>query len=155
MVHQEGGFVAFFPLNVSMVHSLKLIIVANGNNLTSVGFALGKTICFRSLEFTTNHFGDLNLSHEGNDSAAIFLRMIHSRLPSLHMVLEESTDGDDTTSNGRGSSGLPIPRGCNVVTPTVPITTTPPLENTPALLAIPIVSLHTIVPQPNTELPSN
>jgi hypothetical protein len=43
-VQQVGEFVTFFPLNVSMVHSLNLIIIADDEQQTSVGFALGKTI---------------------------------------------------------------------------------------------------------------
>jgi hypothetical protein len=60
-----------------MVHFPKLTFVANDNNLTGVGFALGKTIFFESLEFTADHFGNLRLSPEGNDSSAIFIGMVH------------------------------------------------------------------------------
>jgi hypothetical protein len=40
-----------------MVYSPKLSFVANGSNLTGIGLALGKTICFYSLEFTIDHLG--------------------------------------------------------------------------------------------------
>jgi hypothetical protein len=40
-----------------MIYSLKLIFIANGNNPTGVGLAPGETICFGSLEFTTDCFG--------------------------------------------------------------------------------------------------
>jgi hypothetical protein len=49
-----------------------------------------------------------------------------------------------------GNSGFPIYRGCNVVTPTIPITTIPPAESTPVCLTIPMVPLRTPIPQPNT-----
>jgi hypothetical protein len=124
-----------------MVLSSKPIIVANGNNLTSVGFTMGETIRFGSLEFIVDNFGDLSLSAEGNDSSTVLVGMVHSRPPSLHTILEESTDEDDTASNGKGSSVLPILQGCNVMTMTTPITTTtPPPENTLVLLTIPTVS---------------
>jgi hypothetical protein len=136
-----------------MVHSLKPIVVANGNNLTDVGFTLSKTIRFGSLEFIVDRFGDQSLSPEGNDSCVIFVGMVHSGLSSLHMVLEESTDEDNTTLDGRGSSSLPIPQGSNVVTLAIPISTTPLPENTPALLTIPTSLQYTAVPQPDTRLP--
>jgi hypothetical protein len=98
-----------------MVHSPKPITVANGNNLTDVGFTLCKTIHFGSLEFIVDNFSNMSLSLEGNDSSAIFMGMVHSGLSSLHTILLESTDEDDTTSSGTGTSGFPISRGCNMV----------------------------------------
>jgi hypothetical protein len=144
------GIVASFPLSILMVHSPKPIIVANDNNLTGMGFTLGETIYYGRLEFNADHFVDLTLSPEGNDSGTIFMGMVPSASPSQHTILEESIDEDDTTSNGMGSSGLPISQGCNAVTPTAPITTTSPLENTPVLLTIPTVPLRTAIPQPYT-----
>jgi hypothetical protein len=49
LARQKGGFVACFPLNISMVHSPKPIVIANDNNLTDVGLALGETIRFECL----------------------------------------------------------------------------------------------------------
>jgi hypothetical protein len=98
------------PLYILMVYSLKLSFVANSNNLTDVGLALGETICFGSLEFTADHFSCLSLNPE-EDSGAIFVGMVHSRSPSLHTTLEDlSNEGDATLSKG-GSSGLPGPKG--------------------------------------------
>jgi hypothetical protein len=105
------------------------------------------------LEFIVDRFGDQSLSPKGNDSCVIFVGMVHSGLSSLHMVLEESTDEDNTTLDGRGSSSLPIPQGSNVVTLAIPISTTPLPENTPALLTIPTSLQYTAVPQPDTRLP--
>jgi hypothetical protein len=108
LAHQEGGFVSCFPLNVLMVHSPKYIIIANGKSLASVGFALGKIICFGSLEFIANRFGDLSLSPEGNCSSAVFVGMVHIGSQSLHTVFEESTDEDDIASSGRGNTSFSI-----------------------------------------------
>jgi hypothetical protein len=89
----------------------------------------------------------------GNDSGVVFVGMAHSGSPSLHTILEESTDNGDTASSRGGSFGLPISRGCNVVTLTVPIVTTPPLEDTPVPLTILSVPLWITVSQPDTGLP--
>jgi hypothetical protein len=73
--------------------------------------------------------------------------MVHSGSLSLHTILEESSDEGDTTLGGGESSSYPGPRGCNVVTPTVPISTTPLPEGTSAPLAILMVPLWTTAPQ--------
>jgi hypothetical protein len=122
-MRQEEGFIVCFPLNILMIHSPKPTIIANNNNLTGIGFAWGETIRFGSLEFIANRFGNLSISPEGNDSDAVFMRMVHSRLSSLHAILEESTDEDNIVSSGRANSDFPISQGCNMVTPIVPITT--------------------------------
>jgi hypothetical protein len=129
-----------------MVISSKLSFIANGNNPTGVGLAPGQTIHFGSLEFTADHLGRLSLSPEEDDSGAIFIGMVHSGSPSLHITLEDSSDdGGDALGTG-GSSGSPGPQGYNVVTPTIPITATPALENTPALLTILTVTVQTAAP---------
>jgi hypothetical protein len=69
--------------------------------------------------------------------------MVHNGSPSLHTTLEESSDEDGIASTVGGSSGSPGPRGCNVVTPTNPITATPAPENTPALQTILTVTVRT------------
>jgi hypothetical protein len=125
-----------FSLNILMVHSLNFTFVANDNNLIDVGFAPGETICFGSLEFIADHFSNLSLSPEGNDSGTVFIGMVPNESPSLHTILEESSDESDTTLGGGGSSSFHDPRGCNVVTPIVPIATTPPSESTPTLLTL-------------------
>jgi hypothetical protein len=91
LARQERGFVACFPLNVLMFYSSKLTFIANSNNPTDIGLALGKTICFGSLEFTAERFGNLSFSPEGNDSGVIFVGMVQSEPPSLHTILEESS----------------------------------------------------------------
>jgi hypothetical protein len=109
VIHQEGIFVVCFSLNVLMVHTLKFTIIANGNNLTSVGFMPGETIYFGSMEFTADLFGNLSLSPKGNDSGVVFIGIVHSGSPSLHTILEESSDKGDTTSCRGGELWLPQP----------------------------------------------
>jgi hypothetical protein len=131
-----------------MVYSLKLTFVANGNNPVNGGFTPVKPICFGSLEFTIDRFSNLSLSPKGEDSAAIFVGMVHSGSPSLHTILEESSHEGDAASGGEGSFRFLDPRWCNMVTPTVPIATTPPPKNTPTLLTILTTQLWTTTPQP-------
>jgi hypothetical protein len=106
-----------------MVYSLNLTFIANRNNSTGIDLAPGETIYFGSLEFTADCFGRMSLSPEGDDPGAIFIGMMHNGSPSLHTVLEESFVRGSMTSDERGSSRSPGPRGCNMVTLTVPITT--------------------------------
>jgi hypothetical protein len=141
LARQEGGFVACFPLNVLMVHSPKPVVTTDGNHQTDDGFTMVKSIHFGSLEFVADRFGVLSLFPEGNDLDVAFVEMVHSGSPSLHTILEESTNEDNITSSGGGSSAFLISQGCNVVTPTVPVTTTPPSEGTSAPLTIPTVPL--------------
>jgi hypothetical protein len=149
---QEGGFIACFPLNVLMVHSLRLTIITDDNHQADVGFTLGETSHFGSLKFIADRFCNLSLSPEGNDSGAAFIGMAHSGSPSLHTIFKESTDQDDTTSSGGGNSSFPISRGCNMLTLTIPITTTLPPKGTLAHLAIPMIPLRIAALQPDTRL---
>jgi hypothetical protein len=81
-----------FPLDVSMVPSLVLVVAADGERLSCDVYSLGETICFRSLEFIVICFGSLSLSPKGSDSGSIFMGMARSGLPSLCTILEDSTD---------------------------------------------------------------
>jgi hypothetical protein len=90
-----------------MVYSPKLTFVANNNNSIGVGLTLGKTI------------SNLSLYLEGNHSGVVFVGMVHSGLSFVHTMNKESSNEGDTALGGGGvggSSRLPGPRGCNVVT---------------------------------------
>jgi hypothetical protein len=130
-----------------MVHLSKPNINADGNILTSAGFTLHETIYFWSLVFITDHFASMSLSPKGSDSDVIFVGMLHNGSPSLLAILEDSSNEGDTASSRGRSSSSPDPQGCNVVTPTIPITTTPLSEGTSVPLTIPTVPLQIIVPQ--------
>jgi hypothetical protein len=82
-----------------MVHSPKLV-VADGKHQTGGGFTLGEIICFGSLEFITDCFGNFGLSNEGNVIGIVLVGMAHNRSLSLHTILEESANEGDTTSSG-------------------------------------------------------
>jgi hypothetical protein len=143
---RKGDLQRAFPLDVPMVLSLKLSSVDNGNHPTDIGLAPGSTIHFGSLEFTADHLGRLSLSPQEWDSSTIFIGMVHTGSPSLHTALKESSDEDGVALGAGGSSGSPDPRGCNVVTPTDPITATLAPKNTPTLQTIPTVTVWIVVP---------
>jgi hypothetical protein len=86
-----------------MVHSPKLTAIIDDGHQNS----LGKTICFESLEFIADRVGSLSLSTEGNDSGAVFVGMTHSRSPSLHTILEDSTHEFNTSSRGGAAPTSP------------------------------------------------
>jgi hypothetical protein len=115
--------------------------------LFGVELTWGETIYFVNPEFITNHFDSQSLSPEGNDSCAIFVGMVHSGSPSLHAILEESASEDDSASSDEERSDFPIPQDCNVVTPAIPVATTPPPEETLVLQTIPAVHQQNAVPQ--------
>jgi hypothetical protein len=130
-----------------MVYSPKLTFIANHNNSTGIGLTRSKTICFDILEFTNVRF-DHRSPSKGVDSSSIFIGMMHSGSPSLHTILEESSDEGGTASGEGGSSRSHKPRGCNMVTSTVPITTTLPPENTPTPITIPTFMVWIATLQP-------
>jgi hypothetical protein len=100
------GFAACFSSGRSDGYFTKTLFVANDNNPTGIGLALGETICFGSLEFTTDRLGRLSLSPEDGDLGAIFIGMVHSGSPSLHTALKDSSNECGATS---GAGGAPDP----------------------------------------------
>jgi hypothetical protein len=99
-----------FPLNISMVHSPKLTVIADGKHQIGGSFTVGETISFGRLEFIIDRFSSLSHSDEGNASGAVFVGMTHNGSPSLHTILEDSVDKGDTTSSEGRSSDFPISR---------------------------------------------
>jgi hypothetical protein len=104
----EGGFVACFPLDVSMDHSSTVAITTDGKHLTCGGFSLGETVHFGRPEFIADCFDSLSLSPKGRNSGTVFVGMTHSGSPSLCNILEDSTDEFYMASSGEGSSSLPV-----------------------------------------------
>jgi hypothetical protein len=151
-VRYEWEFVAFFPLNVSMVHSSTLIVTTDCERLTYGGLSHGKTVHFGSLEFITDCFSSLSLSLKGNDSGTVFVGMAHSGSASMHTILVDSINMFYMTSSGEGSSGFPISRMCSMGILSAHITITPWPEGvlTPQTMAT--VPLRTIAPRSDTRL---
>jgi hypothetical protein len=89
----------------------------------TVALAPGESTWFESLEFNTDSFSNLSLYPEGNELGAIFVGLVHSGPSSMHTIQEESSNEGNTAFGGVGNSGLPSPRGCNMVTLIAPITT--------------------------------
>jgi hypothetical protein len=146
-MHQVGGFVACFPLNILMVHSSTLNVTTDGEHLTYGGFSLSQTIRFGSLEFIADYFGSPSLSPKGSDSGAVFVGMTLSGSPLLCTILEDSSDECYTTSSREGSSGLPVSRRRNMGTPPAPIATTPWPEDAPVPRTMMIVLSQSISKQ--------
>jgi hypothetical protein len=125
LAHQEGGFAAYFPLDVLIVHSSMLTVIIDGECLPCDDFSLGETVCFESLEFIIDCFGRLSLSPRGGESGAIFVGATRSGSSSLRTMIEDSTDEFYTISSREGSSDLPVSQRCITGALPAPITTTP------------------------------
>jgi hypothetical protein len=145
LASQEGGFVVCFPLNILMVHSSTLVVTTNGEHLTCGGFSLGETVCFGILEFIAVCFGSLSHSPEENDSVTVSVGMARSGSSLLHTILKDSIDKFYIASSGEGSSGFLVSWRHNMMTPPVPITTTPSPDDAPIPSTIATVPLQTIV----------
>jgi hypothetical protein len=118
--------------------------------LFGVELTQDEAICFKDLKFIADHFDNLSLSPEGDDSGIVVRSMARSGSPSLHAILEESPSEDDSASSEGESSGFHVPRVCNVVTCAIPIVTTPPLEETLVFQTIPTVPQGTAIPRLDT-----
>jgi hypothetical protein len=131
-----------FPLDVPRVISLKHSFIANGDNLIGVSLTPGETIHFSSLEFTTDRHGCLSLSPYEGDSSTIFVGMVHGGSPSLHTILEDSSNEGGTASGARDSPRHHYagPHHHYMVTST-----------TLALQTIPTVMVQTVALQPRME----
>jgi hypothetical protein len=68
---------------------------------------LAKLFTWSSLEFIADCVNSLSLSAKGNDSGVVFVGIAHSGSPSLHTILEDSTDEFNTASTRGGGFRLP------------------------------------------------
>jgi hypothetical protein len=152
-MHQEGEFVAYFPLDIPMVHSSMLVIATDGEHLTCGGFSLSETVCFGSLEFITDCFGSLSLFSKGSNSGAIFVGSTRSGSPSPWAMIEDFTKEFYMASSGEGGSNLPLSQRHYTGALPAPVATTPWLEKIPATQAMMIVSPRALAPWPDTDLP--
>jgi hypothetical protein len=91
LAHQEGASVAWFPLDVLMIHSSTLVVTTDNwrtkKRLTCGGFSLNETIRFGSLKFITDCFGGLTISPRG-DSGSIFVGMCNTLFSQRNKTLE-------------------------------------------------------------------
>jgi hypothetical protein len=120
-----------FVLDVPMVHLSMLAVTTDGKRLMCGGFSLKKTIRFGILEFIVDCFGSLSLSPKGSNSGAIFMGTTHHGSPSLHAMIEESSDEFYMASSGEESSSLPASWRQSMGAPPAATATTLCLEDAP------------------------
>jgi hypothetical protein len=130
-----------------------LTVATNGERLACGGFSLSEIIHSGSLEFITDCFGSLCLSPKGSESCTMFVGTTHSGSPSLHAMIEDSTNKFHTTSSGVASSSLPISRMHGTRAPPAPITTIPWLEDAPCTQTMTMVPPQTLSPCPDNGFP--
>jgi hypothetical protein len=148
------GFAAYFPLDVPIVHSSALAVSTDDECLMCVGFSLGETIRFGSLEFIAGYCGGLSLSPIGNDSGATFMGSPRNMPLTLRWsMIVDSIEEFFTASSGEGGSGLPSSRRHGTVAPSASVTTMPWLEDALATQAMTTILPRILVPQLNTDLP--
>jgi hypothetical protein len=119
--------------------------------LFGVKLTQDKAIHFEDIEFIADRTDNLSLSPEGPDSGVVVEGMACSGSPSLHAILEESPNEDDSASSEGKSSGYPLPKVCNAVISTNPITTTPPPEQALTPQTIPARPHRIATPTPLPE----
>jgi hypothetical protein len=118
-------------MDVPMVHSSMLAVTTDGEYLMYGGFSLGDTVCFECLKFIVNCFSSLSLSPKGSDSGAIFMGTTHHGSPSLHAMIEDSSDEFYMASSGEESSSLPASWRQSMGAPPAATATTLCLEDAP------------------------
>jgi hypothetical protein len=92
-----------FPLDILMVPSSAITVTANGEHLMCGGFSLDESICFVSLEFIANVFGDLSLSPRWDGSDATIMVSTRRGPPSpIWAMIGDSIEEFHMTSDGEG-----------------------------------------------------
>jgi hypothetical protein len=120
-----------FPLDVSMVPSLVLVVAADGERLSCDVYSLGETICFRSLKFISDCFSGLSLSPMWDGSCAVVMASTRGGPPSLLWVMtRDSVEEFHMTSYGEGRIDLSSARRHGMGASTALATTIPWLETT-------------------------
>jgi hypothetical protein len=121
-VHQVWGFAACFSSRCSdgsfYVSSPSPLVTSTHS--ASISLKTSHFQWYGDLEFITDHFDNLTLSPDGDDSSTVVRGMACSGSLSLHTIPKESTSEHDSASSEGESSGFPVPRVCNVMTSTIP-----------------------------------
>jgi hypothetical protein len=130
-----------------------LTVATNDKCPTCNGFSLGKTICFRSLEFIADCFGGLSLSPKWSDLDVVFMGTTRSGSQLLWSINVDSTEEFYMNSRDEGSSDLPASKRHGTGAPPAPIATTLGLEDASVTQAMTMVPLQALAPWPKTGLP--
>jgi hypothetical protein len=148
---RKGDLQRAFPLNILMVPSSSIVIVANGECLVCSGFSLCETVRFGSFEFITDYFDGLSLFPKRGDEGTSFVgSTCRGASTPQRAMIEHSTEEFLMVSSGEGSLSHPSPRRCSARASLAPATTTTWKKNTPATTTFPP---RMVAPQPETNLP--
>jgi hypothetical protein len=135
---RKGDLQRTTALDVLMVPSSSIGIIANGERLACGAFSLGKPVRFGNCEFIASYFSGLSLSLRTGNEGAIFVGSTHSGMSTPQQgTIEDSTEEFLTESSGEGSFGHPSTRRCSMGAPFVPIATATWKENAPATIRFP------------------
>jgi hypothetical protein len=148
---RKGDSLHTFPLDVLMVPSSTITVVADGEHLTCGGFSLSETPHLGNFEFITDYLDGLSRSHRRGNTGAAFMGSTHSGAPTpWRAMVEDSAEEFLTASSGEGSFSLPSPGRHDTGASLTLITTTPKKENALATQATMTVPLWMAVPWPKT-----
>jgi hypothetical protein len=127
---ERGNLQHAFPLDVLMVLSSAITIVANGERLTCNGFSLGETVHLGNFEIIADYFGSLSFSPRRGDIDATFMGSSHSGASTLwQAMIEGSAEEFLMVSSREGSFSLPSPRRHDTGALLTPVTITPCLKD--------------------------
>jgi hypothetical protein len=75
---KKGDLHRAFPLDVLIVPSFVITVVADGERLTCGGFSIGEIDRFGNFEFIADYFDSLSLSSRRGDTGSAFMGSTHS-----------------------------------------------------------------------------